>query len=200
MCHHKFPTPLKDVNLWIDSTDILITNASDRGARSDYWSGKEKHPAWRFMVVRDGKGRLRKLWGGYYPSTHDNSFMTSHHDEVEELFNGGVIIGDTHFSACMNSFRNPKFYAPKAIHPPKKSKKRRRGQDDTESDDEENLQLTKKSEKWNNDVHKVRGKVELVFAWLKNHFRALHGVWAEPLDQLSWLVKFAIGVHFVVHN
>ena len=63
--HAHLPSRFKDVNLWLDSTDVPNTYKKVCDPESDDWSGKLGHPARRFMVLQDAKGRVLKVWGGY---------------------------------------------------------------------------------------------------------------------------------------
>lgn len=193
----KFPKPLSDTNLWIDSVDVLIEASVGRGSDSDYWSGKEKHAAWRFMVVSDAKGGVRKLLGGYFPSTHDNSFLQSHKEEFERSFEDAVMVGDQHFAPSVKTLRSLKMYAPVLITKPK-TRKRKRSEE--EKDDEGLLQLTKTKQDWNKKVYTVRARAETPFGMMKNKFKSLQGIWREPLDQLEFTFRIACGIICMMKN
>jgi hypothetical protein len=49
------------------------------------------------MVLADGKGVIRKLWGGYSPKIHDGNWLEIHKEWFEENLVGGVVVADNHF-------------------------------------------------------------------------------------------------------
>jgi len=62
MGKRKVGNKIKDVNLLIDSCDFRISGANSTSSKSYDWSPKEKAPAQRYTVVKDGKGVVRKIW------------------------------------------------------------------------------------------------------------------------------------------
>ena len=100
-CHLN--VQLRDTNLWMDSTDFPISGKCSMSKKNPYFSYKLKGPGQRFMAVFDGKGKIRKLWGGYSPKQHDGMFLKEHKQELSHDFEGGVIVADNHFS-CGKKF------------------------------------------------------------------------------------------------
>jgi hypothetical protein len=76
----------------MDSTDIpLSRRKAYRGRKSIYWSGKLNRPAWRYQILRDGCGKICKLWGGY------SDFVKSEKQWLERHLRSTAILADTHY-------------------------------------------------------------------------------------------------------
>ena len=164
---------VSDANLWIDSIDFPIIGGKERKPSSQHWSGKLKHAARRFMVLRDGKGRIRHLWGGYSPKVYDGHFIEVNQEFFQEEIQGGKILADNHFSISKKLFKDPKFYT--NYPEPANSRKRKAA-------DMEDLVLeTKKRKKYNADQHYSRARIEQPFATIKSWFRSLVLPWEEDL-------------------
>jgi hypothetical protein len=63
----RFP----DLCFWIDSTDFALTNKGGKKLKDPYWSYKCNSRGRRYMILRDGRGRIRKMWG----ATHQRCMM-----------------------------------------------------------------------------------------------------------------------------
>ena len=102
-------------NLWIDSSDFKTTKIAGEGKKSAYFSYKSKSFGRRFMVLRDGKGRVMKLWGGYSPKIYDSHFVEAYCDWFEENLLGGFVYGDGHFVAAAKMLKKSgvKFITPR---------------------------------------------------------------------------------------
>ncbi len=55
-----------EVCLWIDSTDFKMKDIGGKKRKARSWSFKCNSRGRRFMVLRDGIGRIRRMWGGYH--------------------------------------------------------------------------------------------------------------------------------------
>lgn len=55
----RFP----DLCFWIDSTDFAMCNKGGKKRKDENWSFKCNSKGRRYMILRDGKGRIRKMWG-----------------------------------------------------------------------------------------------------------------------------------------
>lgn len=188
--HCKFKGDFSSVNLFMDSTDIHIKQTKERGPSSDFWSGKNSCSGWRYMMISDAKGIVRKVWSGYTPKLYDGHFLQANKDYIEEHFYDAHIVADAHFSLGKTTFRHPIFYTNYTIT---KSKKRDRDQDSDEDDPV--ATLVKKKEEFNKSHSKVRARVEQPFALIGNRFKSLHNVWMEDLDQLNYLIFYSVAVH-----
>lgn len=140
------------------------------------------------MVLRDGTGKIRRLWGGYSPKTYDAEFMRTHRQWFREQLGGVAILADTHFFSACDYIRHPEILAT----PPKNAGVdllRSRGFATT----------TKEAKKRSKKIKETRGVVEQVFAGIKHTFLPLAGgpyqVWREPETELDHVVTWACGVH-----
>ena len=68
-------------------------------------------PGHRYMFVRDGKGRIVKIWGGYCPKIQDGSFLEAHKEEFKTSVRDAVIIADNHFSKGKNFLKKMALYS-----------------------------------------------------------------------------------------
>jgi hypothetical protein len=144
------------------------------------------------MTIRDGAGKIRQVWGGYSPKIHDGQFVELFRSEFETSFKvfllyvqatghgrlivpqGSGIIGDEHFRKASKLFSDPVVYAP--------FKKPRRGI------------LSASQAAWNEDLRKLRARVETPYGWIKRKFEALSKPWMEPLWQLDHAVMLAFAI------
>lgn len=174
---------VQDANLWMDSTDIRILKQKGYGKRSTKWSYKSNYPGRRFMAIRDGLGRIVKIWGGYSPKVYDSDFLDSHRQEIETTFKGGVVLADNHFRRSGKTFKNVKFYTNYA--------KREKVEKDMNPEEKEADWLdtiTKAQVSFNNQHRKARARIEIPFGWIKRNFKTFGKPWAEPEEQLDNLV------------
>ena len=63
----KFKKPVKELQLFIDSSDFRLTGKRVTSKKDPSWSYKENGPAQRFMTICDAQARVRFLRGGYTP-------------------------------------------------------------------------------------------------------------------------------------
>lgn len=175
---------LEGVNLWIDSTDFPMEKKKGRGPKDPYWSYKENTLGSRFMFILDGKGRIRKAWGGYSPKVYDSHFLEIQKDWIEENMSGAGFIADSHFKSASKLFKNIEIFT--AYEEPSNGKRKQSG---------ENIQkLTKEQQAWNKAIHSTRARVENPFGEIKTLFHACGNKWSDTKEQLDMLVWVAIGI------
>ncbi len=140
------------------------------------------------MTLRDGSGRVRKLWGGYSPKVYDSHFMSLKRRWFKRKLAGTGILADMHFFEARAHIKDPDILA---TAPPKITADllRVRGYaEDTREAKRKSAAITKK-----------RGVVEQIYARVKKIFLPLAGgpyhVWREPESELDYVVEWACGVH-----
>jgi len=167
------------VQLWMDSTDFPLTGARSVSRRDSSWSYKCNSPGARFMYLMDGRGRTRKLWGGYSPKLYDGDFLQVQADWIRKYLKGAGVVADQHFRWGVENFKKDRVnfhVAPKK--PGKKSLKK----------------LTKSQQKYRAQVLQIRHRVEHPFGQIDTKFKSLKHPFAEGPKQLEYLVFFATGV------
>lgn len=173
--------------LFMDSSDFVIERQRGRGRKSEHWSGKLSHPARRFQFTRNSRGNIIKAWGGYSPKIMDQVFLDFKRYYIERVFKGADIVGDTHFAVGKKLFKEVTFWTPEP--------------EPKETEDEDAVEtLPKKQRKLNNDIHKVRARVEHPFATMKTMFKSLATPWREEIEQLDCAVWTAIGVYNLLNK
>jgi len=183
----NMPEFLQKVNLFIDSSDFHLTKTKDRTPESDYWSGKDNCPGWRFMFLQNSRAEILKVWGGYSPKRYDAHFVDVHSNWFEDFCSGGVIIADMHFASVRMTPKMPKFITERDD--------KHDNEEDGENEDAENEKVvTKTATKRSKRVGNVRGRVERPFSQVKKIFKSLAKPWAEDEHQLSNTVFYACGV------
>jgi len=198
---HHFTGCVKDVCLWMDSSDVPIENRPDRGSKSDWWSGKDGHPANRFLTLQDGQGLVRKVWGGYSPKYFDAHFVLFDREFFQRYLEGATIVADEHFHTVNDDMDDPVFVTHIKENSEPKSKKRKR---DPYDDDEEELyeqqtfgvtSMTGPKVKHNELVKKARATIESPYGNEKQKFEVLTEPWPENFTQLAYLFTFSVGVY-----
>ena len=101
---------VKDSNLWMDSAELKLVGKKKFGRKSSKWSYKEQSPGRRYMILRDGQDKIRRVWGGYSPKRHDGTFLSDNKAELDQTLAGAVILADNHFSKGKNLIGSIKFY------------------------------------------------------------------------------------------
>jgi hypothetical protein len=181
---------VKEANMWMDSTDFPLEGIKSVSRKSPDWSYKLNRPGRRYMVLRDGNGKILKLWGGYSPKIYDGTWLEINKDELENTIPGAVILADSHFSKGKKLFQNIKFLTNFVV--PNKGRKRKRN----EENEGENLSvLTKAQEKFNAAHKQARARVESPFGFMKTKIDSLTKPWSESVDQLDCLVWIAAAIH-----
>jgi hypothetical protein len=180
----KWKKEIKGSCLWMDSVDFRLKGKRSVSRKDPSWSYKCNSPGQRYMFLLDAKTRVRKLWGGYYPKTHDGSFMKLERRWCERNLHKAVILGDQHFQWAKTHYTDVTFHTPiKKPSNPKGTPKERR------------KVLTPTQEEYNKIVRAARARVELPFSEFKTNFKALNQPWLSSEEQMDCLVYFAAGLH-----
>lgn len=170
--------------MWIDSSDFPITREKGRGAKSEWWSGKEKCPCRRYLFLSTADSVIRKIWLAYSPKRYDSDKVRDHRDFFDTHLRDVVVIGDNHFLAVKEYLRYCKILAPTTDHDPPKRKADRQPGDPGE-----------KEIKRNRKIRRLRARVEIVFATLSNKAASLTTPFYEDIHVQDDIVTFAAGVH-----
>jgi hypothetical protein len=183
----KFPTKFTAVNLWIDSIDFPIAcRKGEVDFKNDY-SAKLKKTGCRFMVIQDGNGCVRKLWGPYSPKWYDSHVVQLEAEFFATHMQGAHIIGDSHFSTAGNSLNGVKFYTNIVSTP----NKRKRDEDITL----EERELRSIQQDWNRSHQRLRARVETPFGLITRMFKSLTIKWRDTKQQMMCLVFYAFAIH-----
>jgi len=180
----KFNNDMKNVCLWMDSTDIRTTGIRKKSKRGSEWSYKLNAPGRRWMVIQDAKRRVIKLYGGYSPKTYDGSFLEMKVEHMEQAFKGATIIADNHFSLGRKLFKNVKFLVNWA----------EKKDDSVDGSTKEVSTLTEEKKSFNTAHRKARARVESPFGSIKTSFKCF-SCWREDMEQMDYAVKYTIGFH-----
>ena len=124
------------------------------------------------------------IWG-YSPKIDNNSFLTLKQEAIESSFKNGVISADCGFTRGKLLFKNVTFITPHPKPVGRTKKNEVRGM----------RQLTRKQEKWNQDVRLVRARVELPYALLKNKWKSLSESFRDGEETQNNLVLLAVAFH-----
>lgn len=183
----RLPKRLRDITLWIDAVDFPV----ERGpGRSQFWSHKLGRPGLQYMVIRDGKRKIRGLYGGHSPKTYEGTWLRSHKELMEEQWAGGVFVGDEHFHKANTYFSDPVFHTTvRAI--PSQEVSSQKNQSVSSS---ERAALTRKQELHNSEISDARARIESVCGQLSHTFQCLTKPWAEEFEQLDYVVNIAAAV------
>lgn len=179
----KLPDGMQTGCLYLDSTDFPKQKSKGVGPKHETWSYKLNRPGLCFMVLRDGKRRIRRVWGGYPPKVSDSSFLQIERKWFERNLSGAGIFADSAFSWEKKHITGVTFLV-KYSKPPKKSKIPAQAV----------CKLTDEQLRWNKQLSDLRAKVENPFATMKNKFKSLAQPWPETDEQQEFLVWTAIGV------
>lgn len=171
--------------LWIDSTDFATQRIAGEGKSSAFWSYKENHFGRRFMFVRDGRGKIIKIWGGYSPKVYDSDFLAIQQEFFQEKFKDVGLFADQHFEYAQRMFGDVTIFTP--VKKPASRKKSKSG--------EGTAKLTKQQEAYNHRLRAIRARVETPFGWMKQKFESLAHPWAGASEQLDCLVFIASAVY-----
>jgi hypothetical protein len=169
---------LPRVNLWCDSVDFPKQKYHGCSRKADDWSYKLNRPGRRYMLVRDGAGKIVYINGGYSPKLYDSEFLDAHKSDWEQQFSGSTIVADEHFRRGGEEFKEVTW-----VTPYKEAPENRRGA------------LTKKERDWNKAITKVRARLECPFGEVKQKWSALSQPWAEDETQLDHLVKLSFAFY-----
>jgi hypothetical protein len=172
----------QNVNIWVDSTDFQLQRGKEMGKKSHHWSFKLNAPGRRYMVFRNGLGRVVYFNGGYSPKIRDYDWVESHADWINATFRGATIIGDNDWRTAMRSIDTAHI----TIHAPYSAPRGRGAQD--------RPQLTAQQELYNQRVRNKRARIENFFGGLETKFPILKVAWAEDVLQLDALVRYAAAI------
>lgn len=176
---------LKNVNLWIDSTDVALTGRRTTKKKSPDWSYKCNGPGRRYMCIQDARRRIKKIWGGYSPKIYDSHFIEAYKEDFESTFKGATFLADSHFQLANKFFSNIRF-----ITKWKDSEEERKDPEGRNA-----TKLTKDQKELNQEIKAARARVESPFGFLKNTWVSLSQPWPESKEELDSLVLFGVGVH-----
>jgi hypothetical protein len=95
--HVKFEKEVSKVCLWMDSTDFPKQKYRGCSTKEEDWSYKLNRPGRRYLVLRDGHGRIRKVWGGYSSKIYDGSLLELNREWFKENLANAGVIADQHF-------------------------------------------------------------------------------------------------------
>lgn len=178
------------LHFWMDSTDFKMVNKGGKKKKDPYWSFKCNSKGRRYMILRDGKGIIRKMWGGYSPKVFDGTFLDIQKGWLEERLHGSGVIADQHFESG-KKLSGVTFYT--AFHEPRFTRKN--NTTTPEDDDAVNITtLTQEQTTFNAALYKLRARVELPFGEAKSIFGVLRAHWQESDNQLDHMVWVATGI------
>jgi hypothetical protein len=180
---------VKDVNLWMDSIDFPLEGVKSVSKKDSKWSYKLNRPGRRYMVLRNRKGKILKLWEGYSPKVYDGTWLEIMKQELDQTLAGGVVIADSHFVKGKTLFENVTFLT---NIPKQKQSRKKKSDDSTEGKDLEIL--TKEQEKFNKTHRRAQARVESPFGFIKTKIDAFAKPWSESEEQLDCLVWTASGI------
>ncbi len=183
------PERLSHVRFWIDSTDFKIARRKGTGPRTPHWSAKLRGPGRRYMVLCTGDGIIRKLWMAYSPKMYDSDKIKHHKDFFDGDLGDVGVVGDNHFLAAREHFRFCDIVAPSRAKPNEGHGKKRKTTD-----------VGPTEEKRNNEIRRLRARVETPFANMKKKVKSLAHPFYEDEDMHDGVVIFAAGVHNFVHQ
>jgi hypothetical protein len=173
-----------DVNIWVDSVDYQIQGRRSYGKKSDKWSFKRNAPGRRYMIFRNGLGKVIKIFGGYSPKIRDYMWIEERADWINESLEGATLIGDNDWRVGM-AHLDPELVTVHAPHSEPRGRRR---------DDADMAVLTDAQRRYNAQVQRKRARIENYFATSRSKFEALQQAWAEDEDQLDALVWYAAAV------
>jgi len=179
-----FPSHLRSVRFWIDSSDVPIERQKGRGPSSAYWSGKMGRPARRYMFLLDGDQVISKMWGGYSAKLYDGHFVESHKQWFDKKLSDVAVIGDTHFHSVRRELRKCQIIAPR---PTPATTNQETGQDEE--------RLTAAQQKKNAEIRRIRARCEQPFSYIKSQMQILKRPWAEDLHELDSVITIGSAIH-----
>jgi len=172
------------ISLWMDSKDFPLEGKRSVSRKSPKWSYKCNRPAQRFMFVRDGKGKIRKLWGGYSPKIYDGHWLQAQKEWLEEKLAGAVVVADNHFLWGKKHLKKVKFHC--------NHSERCHCREEEETDIE--FPLSKAKITYNKAVSIARARIESTFGEMIQTFEALAKPWGSSEFQQECLVWIAAGI------
>lgn len=189
---------LKQVNLFMDSTDFRLAGKVLVSRKDSRWSYKLNSPGQRFQVLCDAKEIVQKVWGRYSPKIYDGHWIEIMAEELGLQFSGAFIIADTHYETANNILsrfkmqKRIRFYTPIAQPRGRKLKKNENLPNDLSRGA---CVLTKEQQLYNKRHAHVRARVESPFGLIKMKWQGLSKPFFEKEYQQTLLVYIALGIH-----
>ena len=149
-----FKDPVKNANLFMDSSDFRLKGKCNTSRKDSKWSFKCNSPDQRYMFLQDSRTVIKKIWGGYSPKVYDGDFLSINQNWIEENLNEAEILADFHFKNGEKLFKNVKFHVPT----PNPS----RG---ITGDSSGLSTLTKEQRRRNKNIRAARSRVEILFVY-----------------------------------
>jgi len=168
----RLGSKINDANLMIDSSDFPMLGKSSTSRKSSDWSFKCNSPAQRYMAVMDGKGVVKKLWGGYSPKVSDNEFLKLKNEIFIEKYENAVFVADHGFSCGNQLFSNIKFHV-KYVE-----RTNKRGRNGARLST-----LTQAQKVYNDQIYSARARVESPFAFVERKFNCAKLFREEKIQQ-----------------
>lgn len=136
------------------------------------------------MILRNRKGRIRKMWGGYSPKVFNGTFLDIQRHWIERKLKGSRVITDQHFEhgkKLSNVTFYTVFYEPRFTHK----------NNTTTPDDDDAVDITiftQEQSTFNAALYKLHARVELPFGETKSIFGVFQAYWQESDNQLDYMV------------
>jgi len=145
----------------------------------------------KFLSLSDGNGRVRFLFGPIPPKTYDSDIILMKKEFLDSNAKGAKVCADCHFNKANQYTEQVKWICPYSEN-----------EKEVEDLDEWNTSpaLTIGRKTYNKQVRRIRNKVELPFAKLKNLFTSLRTPFKEGDYQLGCLVNTAVGIYNLQHH
>lgn len=183
--HVPRPGKLVDVLLWMDSVDFPKEYHHGWSKKDADFSYKLDRLGRRYMFVRDGLGRVRRIWGGYSPKLYDGHFIELLGEYIDKELAGANIIADQHFEYG-NQYLNECYI----WTPPKEPSIGKR-----DNEGEGLYKLSKEQASFKRQHQTLRARVENVFGLLSRKFVCLREPWADSDKQLDHVVMIAAAIY-----
>ncbi len=185
----------------MDSTDVKMINKKGKRKKGKDFNFKENSKERRYMLLLDGKKRVRKWWGGYSPKVYDGDFLMINRSWFEKRLKGAGVVADQHFELGRN-LKRVTFYTKQ-----RKSMK----EDNSKSENDQTMNLegeehskqdcvdysrnTKKERSYNRALYAIRARVKCSFSVLRTIFPILGMHWRKSETVLDKMIAIAIGVY-----
>lgn len=182
------PGKLKNVNLWMDSSDFPLENPIGWSKKDPEFSSKLDRYGRRYMFLIDGHGRVRKVWGGYTPKLYDGHFIELKRKTLDRKLKGADIIADNSFEYGQRFLKKVTLWTNPKQASGKVTGKRNKAGDNIPKHTHEN-------EGYLEQHQTLRASVETTFGILKTMFKAFEEPWAESVSVLDNLVMIAVAVN-----
>lgn len=176
------------VTLWTDTTDIRVTG-KDRMSRYDpNYSYKVSGPGRKFLTIHDAQMRSIFCFGPFGPKTYDSDIMLIYMKKIEKLYPRQVIIGDGHFTVAARMFKKTRIITNFV----------RSGRPTIVNGEKIGRMLTPHQSKHNQNIIKIRGRVESPYGYLKTKFKSLNTIFRESDKQLKCVLVYTLAIHRLV--